>query len=262
VSWLGSCATTGVAEIDYLLADEMGVPESMKKQFTETVWYLPDTRLCFSIPNVDLPVSPLPSMSNGTITLGCFQNLAKVSDEVLDLWSNILTALPKALLRLQCKQLDEPEQIKQFVYRLKAHAINPAQFKLHGTTSRRDYLAAHAEVDMILDTFPYTGGTTTCEALWMGVPTLTLAGENLLARQGASLLSAAGLNEWIAESKEEYVSKAIDFASDIPRLAALRAGLRQQVLASPLFDAQRFARNLEDALWGMWHSYQSKQNKT
>ena len=109
-------------------------------------------------------------------------------------------------------------------------------------------------MDLILDTFPYPGGTTTCEALWMGVPTLTLAGDTLLARQGASLLTAAGLEEWVATSEEEYIAKAVALADDSPRLATLRAGLREQVSTSPLFDAQRFARNFEDALWGMWQA--------
>jgi protein O-GlcNAc transferase len=111
---------------------------------------------------------------------------------------------------------------------------------------------------MILDTFPYPGGTTTCEALWMGVPTLTLAGDSLLARQGASLLMAAGLAEWVAASRQEYIAKAITLASNKSELAVLRAGLRQQVLASPLFDAPRFARHFEDALWGMWQRHQTK----
>ena len=107
---------------------------------------------------------------------------------------------------------------------------------------------------MLLDTFPYPGGTTTCEALWMGVPTLTLAGDTLLSRQGASLLTAAGLSDWIATSREDYIAKALAFASDLPRLAALRAGLREQAGISPLFDAPRFAHNLEDALWAMWQA--------
>ena len=143
--------------------------------------------------------------------------------------------------------------------RLQRHGIDPARVATHGSARREAYLAAHAEVDMILDTFPYPGGTTTCEALWMGVPTLTLAGGSLLARQGASLLGAAGLAQWVANSKEEYVAKAIALASDRPGLARLRAGLRAQVLASPLFDAPRFARNFEEALWGMWQRHQEQQ---
>jgi protein O-GlcNAc transferase len=119
-------------------------------------------------------------------------------------------------------------------------------------SSREDYLATHAAVDIILDSFPCPGITTTCEALWMGVPTVTLAGNTMLSRQGASLLTCAGLEKWIADSEQNYIALAIAHASDIDRLAQLRAGLRQRVLASPLFNAPRFALNLEDALHGMW----------
>ena len=262
VSWLGYFATTGVAEMDYLLADEVGVPEAERQQFTETVRYLPDTRLCFTAPKADLAVSPLPAMSNDMITFGCFQNLTKLGDEVLEAWGNIFTALPKARLRMQCKQLREPMQVEKLLQRLQRFGIDPARVVTHGSSNREAYLAAHAEVDLILDTFPYPGGTTTCEALWMGVPTLTLAGNSMLARQGASLLTAAGLEEWVTASKEEYIANAIALASDRPKLSALRAGLRQQVLASPLFDAQRFARHFEDALWGMWQGYQAQQGKS
>jgi protein O-GlcNAc transferase len=254
-SWLGYFATTGMAEMDYLLADETGVPEARRKDYTETIWYLPDTRLCFSAPEVDVPVAPLPAIKNGHITFGCFQNLTKAGDEVLAAWSKALGALPDARLRWQCKQFGDPEVIKQQALRLQQHGIDPARVTLHGSISRKAYLAAHAEVDLILDTFPYPGGTTTCEALWMGVPTVTLAGGTLLARQGASLLAAAGLNEWIANDEAEYIAKAVDLAHDQSKLATLREGLREQVRTSPLFDAKRFARHFEDALWGMWQSH-------
>jgi len=177
---------------------------------------------------------------------------------VLETWGIIFTALPNAKLRVQCKQFGEPAQVEQMLQRLQRYGIDPARVMTQGSSHREVYLAAHAEVDVILDTFPYPGGTTTCEALWMGVPTLTLAGDSLLARQGASLLTAAGLEEWVATSKEEYIAKAIALASDQDGLAALRAVLREQVLASPLFDAPRFARNVEDALWGMWQRYQAR----
>jgi protein O-GlcNAc transferase len=258
-SWLGYFATTGVAEMDYLLADEVGVPEDQREQFTESIWYLPDTRLCFTAPRVALPVAPLPALSKGTITFGCFQNLSKVGEDVLAAWGEIFAALPSATLRMQCKQLGKSAQSEQMFQRLMRHGIDPARVELHSAVSRENYLVAHAEVDLILDTFPYPGGTTTCEALWMGVPTLTLMGDGLLARQGASLLTTAGLEEWVAVNKKDYITKAIALSSDLPKLAALRAGLRQQVLASTLFDAPRFARNFEDALWGMWENYMAGQ---
>ncbi len=251
-SWLGYFASTGVAEIDYILADETGVPADRHGQFIEKVWYLPDTRLCFMQPSDEIPVAPLPALTAQAFTFGCFQAFAKINDTVLSAWSLILQALPQAKLRVTNKQFNQPGIQAHFQQRLRQCGIAPERVELCGSLPRAAYLAAHAEVDMMLDTFPYPGGTTTCEALWMGVPTLTLAGETLLARQGASLLTAAGLSDWVANSKNEYIAKAIQLTSDLPKLAALRAGLRQQVLASPLFDAPRFARNFEAALWGMW----------
>lgn len=262
VTWLGYFATTGVAEMDYLLADEVGVPEVQRDQFTESVWYLPDTRLCFTPPEIEMALTPLPASVNSYITFGSFQNLSKMGDAVLSVWGKVLAALPDARLRVACKQLDETPVAAHFKQRLQQHGIDAARVTLHGYVSREAYLVAHAEIDVMLDTFPYPGGTTTCEALWMGVPTLTLAGDTLLARQGASLLHAAGLNDWVANSEEDYVAKAVQFTQDLSVLAALRAGLRQQVLASPLFDAPRFARNFEAALWGMWREKGLENHKT
>lgn len=255
VSWLGYFSTTGITEMDYILVDEIGVPEENQWHFTEKVRYLPNTRLCFSAPKFEIDVAPLPALNNGFITFGCFQNLSKVTDDVLELWGKILTQLPTARLRFQSKQLHEKIIVEQLHSRLARYGIEVNRVETYGASSYKDYLVAHSQVDFILDTFPYTGGTTTCEALWMGIPTLTLAGETLLARQGASLLSAAGLNSWIATDADDYVAKTISFVSDIQALAKLRQGLRIQVLHSPLFDAQQFARNFENALWKMWHAY-------
>jgi predicted O-linked N-acetylglucosamine transferase (SPINDLY family) len=126
---------------------------------------------------------------------------------------------------------------------------------------RLEYLANYHQVDLVLDTFPFPGGTTTCEALWMGVPTLTLAGKSMLSRQGASLMTAAGLPEWVACSEDDFVTKAIILAGSkqaLERLAALRGGLRELLASSPLFSASRFARHLEQALWGMWETWQGQ----
>jgi predicted O-linked N-acetylglucosamine transferase (SPINDLY family) len=261
VCWLGYFATTGVAEIDYFLADEVGAPEQVRQQFTEAVRLLPDTRLCFTAPELDLPVTALPSLADGYITFGCFQTLAKINDDVLTVWGEIFAALPNAKLRIQSNQLDEPAYLEQMLQRLQRCGIAAARVSTHAVTRRDAYLAAHSEIDVILDTFPYPGGTTTCEALWMGVPTLTLAGGSLLSRQGASILTAAGLGAWVAVSKEEYIAKAIALTDDLPKLATLRAGLRQQVLASPLFDAPRFARNFEKMLWDMWQPFDDMRQK-
>ena len=257
VTWLGYFATTGLSEMDYLLADPVSVPLAHQGHFSEAIWYLPDTRLCFTPPPVELPVAPLPARAGGPVTFGNFQNLAKLGDEVLARWAAILAGCPGARLRLQNKQLADAGVREQLRQRLRGAGIDAQRVAMHGPQPRQAYLAAYGEVDLVLDSFPYPGGTTTCEALWMGVPTVTLAGDRLIARQGASLLSAAGLADWVAATPAEYVDKALAFARDLPALAGLRARLRAQMLASPLCDAPRFAQHLESALWAMWQRWQS-----
>ncbi len=249
MAWLGYWATTGIAEMDYILVDEVSVPKENQWHFTEEVRYLPNTRLCFSAPKFDISVAQLPALTNGYITFGCFQNLSKITDAVLKLWSKIFKQLPNARLRIQSKPLSDKNIVGQLLSRLVRYGIDETQVITHGASTREDYLNAHSQVDFILDTFPYTGGTTTCEALWMGVPTLTLMGDTLISRQGASLLSAAGLNDWVVDNQTQYVEKAISFASDLNALAKRRATLREQVLSSPIFDAKQFARNFENVLW-------------
>jgi len=252
LSWPGYFATTGVAEIDWFLADAISVPPQQAGQFVERIHYLPDTRLCFTPPQQAPDVAPPPLLQRGKPTFGCFQNLSKLNDAVLSLWARVLAAVPQSRLRVQSRQLDEPESRQRLMQRMQACGLDLANVDLYGGLSREDYLAAYAEVDVVLDTFPYTGGTTTCEALWMGVPSLTLVGDSLIARQGASLMSAAGLPEWVCETADDYVAKAVEVVSDPGHLAELRAGLRARVSASALCDAPRFARQLEAALWSMW----------
>ncbi len=253
-SWLGYWASTGVPGMDYLLADPVSVPEAQRAHFTEQVWYLPDTRLCFTAPAAASHLMPtaLPALEKGHVTFGSFQNLSKVNEAVLAAWGRIFAALPQARLRLQTKQMGSAEARLQLLERLGRVGIAPERVTLLGSVPREAYLAAHGEVDMILDTFPFPGGTTTCEALWMGVPTVTLAGDTLLSRQGASLQGCVGLSAWIAETQDEYVEKAVAHAQDLAGLARLRAGLRERVLASPLYEAPRFAAHWQQALQDMW----------
>lgn len=255
VSWLGYFATTGLAEMDYVLADPVGVPEEGRGEFIESVRYLPDTRLCFAAPQEQLTVSALPALRNGTVTLGSFQTLAKINEDVQRLWAAVLRGLPGARLRLQCSQLVDPAVRGRLLEQFRRLDIAPERIEMHGPMPRADYLAAHAEVDFLLDTFPYPGGTTTCEALWMGVPTLTLAGDSMLSRQGASLMAAAGLPGWVAANREDYVARGVGFGRDLAALAALRRELRSRVATSALFDGSVFARNLGVVLWNIWDEY-------
>jgi predicted O-linked N-acetylglucosamine transferase (SPINDLY family) len=247
-TWLGYFATTGVAEIDYLIADAHSVPADTQELFTETVWRLPRSRLCFT-PTPEAPdVSSLPALANGHVTFGSFQALAKITDAVLALWARVLQSVPDAQLRVQSPQLGDEATREALRQRMRAQGLDPARTRLHGRSSRLDYFKAHAEVDMLLDTFPFPGGTTTCEALWMGVPTVTLEGERLIARQGSALLAAAGLREWIARDQAEFVRIAAQWAADLDALAGLRGGLRGRVEQSALFDAPGFAQDFTDAL--------------
>lgn len=261
VNWLGYWASTGVPGMDYLLADPISVPESNRVHFTEAIWYLPETRVCFTPPTEPAAVlpGPLPAVKNGYITFGNFNKLAKINNRVVALWGRVMQAIPTARLRLQNIGVHASSTREQLLKRLSHEGISSERVTLSDMMPRDKYLAAYAEVDFILDTFPYTGGTTTCEALWMGVPTLTLAGNSIIGLQGASFLACVGLGDWVAKSEDDYVERALAHASDIDCLAHLRAGLRQQAQVSPLFDAPRFARQLENALFGMWQRRLDKE---
>ena len=251
-AWLGYFATTGVNEIDYIMVDSVGVPEGCDDQFAERVWRLPETRLCFSTPRDAPPVATLPMLANGYLALGCYQSISKITDEVLALWASVLTEIPNARLRVQNHALSDTDTRQALSDRMQRGGIDIGRFELRAAADYRSYLESYANVDFVLDSFPFPGGTTTCDALWMGVPTLTLSGDTLLSRQGRSILTTAGLSDWVAQSPDEYLKKAVHFATNAADLAALRSGLRERVAQSALFDAKKFARRWEDALWGMW----------
>lgn len=255
-SWLGYFATTGLSQMDYLIADPLTLPPNQEAFFSEAIWRLPQTRLCFTAPQIAVAPGPLPAVASGQVTFGCFNNLAKMNDAVVALWARVLLAVPNSRLFLKSRQLNNSMVRKRTTERFAARGIAPTRLLLEGQSPRKEYLEAYHRVDIALDPFPFTGGTTTAEALWMGVPVLTLAGESFVARQGLGLLHNAGLPEWVAQSQDDYVAKAAAHVADLPALAALRAGLRQQVVASPVFDARSFAGHLEAALWGMWDTHQ------
>jgi len=261
VSWLGYMASTGLQEMDYILGDPYNTPYEEAAHFTEAIWQLPETRLCFTPPAVTLDIGPLPAKSAGHVTFGCFNNLTKINDGVVSLWSKILKAVPFSRLFLKAKQLSDlciGEPIRR---RFAACGITPDRLILKGASPRAEYLQSYNLVDINLDPFPFPGGTTSVEGLWMGVPLITLRGDRLISHQGEGLLHNAGLAEWVAESEEDYINKAVKHATDLEHLSSLRTSLRKQVMASPLFDAPRFARNLEAALWEMWKKRQNDQNR-
>ena len=258
-TWLGYFATTGVPEIDFLLGDPYVTPVEEESHFTERIWRLPDAYMCFAPPRVELEVGALPALSVGSVTFGCFNNLAKMNDAVVALWARILQAVPGSRLLLKTVQLNDLAVRETTHQRFATRGIAADRLILEGSSPRAELLAAYNRVDIALDPFPYPGGTTSVEGLWMGVPFITRRGDRFLSHVGETIAQNSGLSDWIAADDEDYLVKATEFASNLPRLSNLRAGLRPQVLASPMFDAARFARNFEAALWGMWRSWDGRK---
>ena len=179
-----------------------------------------------------------------------------MNDKVVTLWAKVLEAVPNSRLLLKNWSLQDQSNCESVLQRFADQGINRERITLEKPEHREKYFAAYNRVDIALDPFPFVGGTVSFESLWMGVPVLTLAGDRFVSRMGVRTLMNAGLPDWIVDDEEEYVTKSVVFASNLDKLAMLRAGLRAQVLASPLFDARRFARNFEDSLWEMWRRWQ------
>jgi len=254
VTWLGYPGTSGLDSMDYRITDARASPEGLFDALhTETLLRLPDSQWCYQPPPDSPAVAPPPFLSRGAPTLGAFSSLAKIGPRVIALWCSLLERLAEARLLIVGLGLESLHE--EYRARFAAAGVAPERIELRGFQSFRDYLALHGAVDLMLDTFPYTGGTTTCHALWMGVPVISLAGNSTASRGGASLLGAIGLEELVSETPDEYLDKACALARDRARLVALRAGMRDRMSGSPLMDVARFTRNLEGAYRSMWRKW-------
>jgi predicted O-linked N-acetylglucosamine transferase (SPINDLY family) len=212
--------------MDYILADRYCVPEGNRWHFTERVLYLEDSRLCFTRPGGDLPVSPLPSARNGFVTFCCFNNMAKLNDAVIDVWCDILRTVPSSRMLLKTKALAEAGTVQELAARFGGRGVDPRRLTLEGASPRHEYFMAYGRADIALDPFPYTGATTSMDALWMGVPVITLAGDRMAARQGVAIMTHAGLPDWIAKNCDQYLALAQSHARDLSALATVRSELR------------------------------------
>lgn len=264
VNYLGHPATTGLTTMDYRFGDAVTDPaEMVAGHYTETIRQLPECFLTYKPADDAPPVQPVPAIANGCITFGSFNNIAKVNDLVITVWAQVLAAVPDSRLMLKSFALSSVRGRKRIVEGFAAQGIPAERLDLVGWSAEtQHHLELYNKVDIALDTFPYNGTTTTCEALWMGVPVISLEGERHAARVGASLLSVLGLRELLARDVEEFVLIASRLAADPERLTALRAGLRERMAASPLLDHAGFTRNLESAYREMWRAYcASRQNE-
>ena len=257
VSYLGYPDTTGLSAIDYRLTDAYADPPGTTEQFhTEQLRRLPRTFLCFNPLPKAPPVSDLPALSRGSLTFGSFNILPKINERVIELWSQILQEVPTARLLIKSRALSNDGCRRRVLDLFASHGISPDHLDLRSwAATQEDHLRTYHEVDIALDTFPYNGTTTTCEAMWMGVPIVTLAGTSHMARVGVSLLSNVGLPDLVAGSPQDYVRIATDLASDLPRLSELRKGLRERMAGSPLMDAAGFARDIDAEYLQMWRGF-------
>ncbi|MCW2249537.1 putative O-linked N-acetylglucosamine transferase (SPINDLY family) [Azospirillum fermentarium] len=255
VSAWGHVTGTGLSAMDYLLAGPSLIQPSERELFSETVVDLP----CLFVyqPPDDLPpVAPPPLlMRRGTITFGCLNRLAKVSAEVLSLWAELLKAVPGARLLLKDTVLDDPHQQQRILTALREVGIGPERVVLMGGSSHRDHLAAYGQVDIALDPFPQNGGISTAEALWMGVPVITLRGGSLPGRVSASLLEAVGCGAWVADTRDDYLRLPLAILSNLPEMVRTRAELRGRMASSPLGNVRAYTAMVERVYRAMWRCW-------
>lgn len=253
-TWIGYPDTTGLATVDYRITDAWADPAGQTERFhTEELVRLPNGFLCYQPPPDSPRVSEPPALKTGQVTFGSFNNLGKVNPQALAVWSKILARTPGSRLLLKARALEDPETCARTWRALAESGIPAERAQLCGPVDTvRSHLASYERIDVALDTFPYNGTTTTCEALWMGVPVVVLAGQAHVSRVGVSLLANLGLPQLIADSPARYVEIAVELAGDLDRLRRLRRELRATMTRAPLTDAAGFTRTLEDACTRMW----------
>jgi len=252
-SWIGYPGTTGLESMDYFFCDKRWLPQGQfASQFTEKLAYLPATA-AFQPETTAPAVSELPALHNGYVTFGSFNRMDKVNRATIQIWAQVLRAVPDARMLLGNVTGDEN---KQRVIDWFEHAgVAVERLDLRPRSDMATYLALHSEVDVCLDTLPYGGGTTVYHALWMGVPTVTLAGSTPASRQATCILGHCGLDEFVCDDVESFVRKSILTASSVDVLSTIRTGMRERVLTSPLGQPALVAKGLERALRMMWERW-------
>ncbi len=255
ISYLAYCSTTGLSTIEYRLTDSfIDPPGEHDADYLEQSIRLPDSYYCY-VPHIETPdPGPLPALSSGCVTFACLNNFCKASSESLSLWCDILKAVPKSRLLLHAKEGSHRNRV---IDQFRDNDLDPARLGFLGFVPEEEYLAAHNNIDIALDPFPCNGGTTTCDALWMGVPVISMVGETAVGRAGKSILSNVGLAELVVSTKEEYLHLARELASDLDRVAGLRSTLRARMRSSPLTDAPNFTRHAEAAFRSVWRRWRA-----
>ena len=253
VAYLAYCATTGLDAMDYRLTDPyLDPPGGDERFYSEQSVRLPETYWCYQPPKETPPVGAPPALEAGQVSFGSLNNFCKVTLPTLATWARLLQAVPGSRLLLHAHAGSHRDRVRAF---LAEQGIAAGRLTFVDFLATADYFGVYRRIDVALDPLPYGGGTTTCDALWMGAPVVSLAGQTAVGRGGVSILSNLGLPELVARDGEQYVQIAASLAGDLPRLSQLRAGLRDRMRKSPLMDAPRFARNIEAAYREMWRRW-------
>lgn len=256
VTWIGYPCTTGLESIDYRITDLHSEPPGLTERYnSEELWRLPHFFCCYQAPaNGPLPIDHPPCDDNGHVIFGSFNNFAKVSDQVLRLWGEILREVSDARLLFEIYGISSPHLREEILGRLRRAGISVDRVLLEPRTKANQFVL-YNRVDIALDPFPCNGGTTSLDTLWMGVPLIALAGEHFASRMGTSILTNAGLSEFVADRPETYVRLAVELARDRERLRRVRHNLRQRICESPLMDSATFTQDLEHAYREMWRRW-------
>jgi predicted O-linked N-acetylglucosamine transferase (SPINDLY family) len=252
VTYLAYCSTTGVDAIDYRVTDRFLDPPGESAFYTEASIHLPHCYWCYSAPPLQDARQPLAERRPGPLTFGCLNNFAKVTDVTLNLWTRLLRRVPEAHLLVYARAEPHRDRVRRF---LRDGGVDESRAAFVGHQPLAEYLTTYGLIDVALDTHPYGGGTTTCDALWMGVPVVSLAGRTAVSRAGSTLLSNVGLEHLVARTEEQYVEVAAALIRDANGLAALRTDLRRRLESSPVMDAKRFARDVEAAFRNVWRAW-------
>lgn len=256
VKWVGGLInTTGLDTIDYLISDAIETPPGSDTSYVEKLIRMPDDYICYEPPAGIPPVAELPASRNGYITLGCFNNAAKVNETVLAEWANIMHQLPGSRLFLKSFQYNSHELCEKLRGFMKTRGIESERLLIEGPSPHLELMEAYNRVDIALDPWPYSGGLTTCEAFAMGVPVVTLPGPTFAGRHSATHLVNAGMPELVVNSWEEYSQRVVGLAADLESLSTIRTHLREILLKSPVCDAPRFAKHFTTAMRAIWQRY-------
>jgi predicted O-linked N-acetylglucosamine transferase (SPINDLY family) len=259
LSWASYLASTGIPEIDYIIADPYVVPIKEDNNYAEKIWRLPNIWNALSISDINnIGTAQTPAIKNQFITFGCFNNINKINDNVIRVWSNILNKIHGSKLFLKSDKFLIDKIKENFYKKFENYGVNRLNLIFEKNSERYDLLKNYNKIDIALDTFPYSGGTTSLELSWMCVPLLTMIGDRFISRCGESINNNLQMVNWIASDEVDYVNKAIEFTQDIKKLETIRNNLRINSRKSCLFNIDLFSKNFENAINQIWKIYLSK----